>query len=48
MRYIEQAIQPTKGEKTPKPREMPKAGSYSVDNLTAKGVKRTQQEKNNG
>ena len=48
MRYNEAAIQQNTPKKEPKPREMPKAGRYSVENLTAQGVKKTQQEKNNG
>ena len=48
MRYTEQAIQPQKAKKEPKPRTMPQAGRYSASDLQAKGVKKTWAEKSNG
>ena len=45
-RFIQQDFSKTK--KDPKPRTMPKAGKYSVKDITADGVKKTSQEKSNG
>lgn len=48
MRYIQQDNRPTKKAKEPKPREMPKAGGYSVKDLKGSGVKQGLWENHNG
>lgn len=42
-RFIQQDS--SKPKKDPKPRTIPQAGRYTVKDITADGVKKTQQEK---
>ena len=48
MRYNEQAVQPSKEKKVEKPRELPKAGRYTLSDIQAKGVKSGIWEKKGG